>query len=154
MDDKRPEDGCAAACNVRSAAFAMEQMRESRMGSSELQRAKFDLCSVYLLNLHVYLALDERERDDHPVRNVLEKIEQVFKRMAGDKRPGDTPAEERKGRLITRDMAKNRCKKKRRTRDSANPLLKNREKARKLFERAKQTFDGNIDARGSRSAKY
>lgn len=132
----------------------MEQMRENRSGSNRLQRAKFDLCSVYLLNLHVYLALEEQERDDHPVRSTLERIEQIFRRITEEKRLENAPAEERKGRLMTRDMLKNRRREKRRTKEAANPLLKNREKARKLFEKGKQTFDGNIDVRRSRSAKY
>lgn len=132
----------------------MEQMRKNRAGSNELQRAKFDLCSVYLLNLHVYMALDEEERDDHPVRSALERIEQIFRRTVQEGSSGAAPAEERSGRTKTRDVHESGCREKRQKKDDANPLLKNRKRAQKLFEKGKQTFDGSIDARKSRSAKY
>lgn len=156
MDGKKPTDGgCEAISGTRSAAFALAQIRENRPRRSELQRAKFDLCSVYLLHLHVYLALDELERVDHPVGDTLGRIEKIFRRMAGSERPGDAVAEDvRDKRTMTRDMVKNRGREKRRTEDARNPRKKNREKAEKLFERGKHAFDGNIDVHRSRSAKY
>lgn len=141
---------------TRSIAFALAQMHENRPRRSELQRVKFNLYSIYLLNLHVYLALDEPERADHPVGGVLERVERIFRRIARREQPDEAGRRDRADnkRTMTRDMIKNRRPEKRRAASARNPRVKNREKAKELEEKGKYAFDGNIDVHRSRSAKY
>lgn len=120
---------------------------------TEIEDVKFNLYSIYLLNLHVYLRLDACERVDHPVVSKLRRLKKLVEKLEKEENIAEEANTARKNtRRMTHRMLKNKGHKEKFSKN--NPRKKNRERAVRLLKKGEYKFDGNIDVSKSYSAKY
>lgn len=131
---------------------SLKMIEESSSRNTEVEEAKFNLYSIYILNLQVYLSLDINERADHPVTSKLTKIRKLLEKLEQEDVMGVSVKHKEGTRNMTYKMRKN--KKHNEKFERNNPRKKNRERAKKLMKKAEYKFDGNIDIHKSYSTKY
>jgi hypothetical protein len=135
---------------------------------SRILEVKHDLLSVYLMNLVLYHELREEDRSDSPITEVLIKTTILLEKVclleqkaaeaikeeltrSEDAGKKETAKEERTlpDRMLRDKGAIVKRKAERRT-----PARGYRDKAQKLAEAARTTYDDSIDAKRTRTSKF
>lgn len=135
--------------------------------SNEILEVKHDLLSVYLMNLILYNKLEEGQRTENPITEMLIKTSVLLEKICLMEKKADlvikstkqnevppVKYEEGKKRVITDEMMKNKFVTKKRKVEDRNPRLKYKNKAKKLAEKAEIKYDNNIDTKKTKTNKF
>lgn len=131
--------------------------------NSEKEEIEFNLKSALILNITLLInSLKKEIKIERCLINNIKDIIKIIYDLKEEKKEKkvDKFSEKRKkekkdllNRKVTNEMAKNKIIKYSRKKEN-NPRRKNATRVKKLYEKGKETYDGCIDDKRSRSAKF